>query len=89
MRCAADGKVLYSGDEIEGYGNLVIVRHTGDIITVYARNDKNLVREGDAVKRGEKVAHVGSSGSTKGVYLHFEVRVKEQPKNPLLYLPTR
>ncbi|MCP4674405.1 MAG: M23 family metallopeptidase [Deltaproteobacteria bacterium] len=89
VRSAADGKVLYSGDEITGYGNLVIIRHTGDIITVYARNDKNLVREGDSVKRGDKVARVGSSGSTTGVHLHFEVRVKEQPQNPLLYLPTR
>ncbi len=89
VRSAADGKVLYSGDEIAGYGNLVIIRHDGGIISVYAHNDSNLVREGAWVKRGDKVARVGNSGSANGTHLHFEVRVAEQPKDPLLYLPSR
>ncbi|MCP4602641.1 MAG: M23 family metallopeptidase [Proteobacteria bacterium] len=86
---AADGKVLYSGNEIKGYGNLIIIRHQGGIITIYAHNDKNLIKEGAAVKSGQTIARVGNSGSTKGMYLHFEVRINEQPQNPLLYLPSR
>ncbi len=89
VRSAADGKVLYSGSEIKGYGNLIIVRHEGGIITVYAHNDKNLVKEGTMVKRGQTVAKVGNSGSASRVYLHFEVRIGEKPRNPLLYLPDR
>ncbi|MDJ0764234.1 MAG: LysM peptidoglycan-binding domain-containing M23 family metallopeptidase [Myxococcota bacterium] len=87
VRSAADGTVLYSGDAIKGYGNLIIVRHDKGIITVYAHNDKNLVKEGDAVKGGQTIAEVGSSGSTTRVHLHFEVRVDETPQDPLLYLP--
>ena len=86
---AEDGKVLYAGDDIKGYGNLVIIRHKNAIITVYAHNEKNLVKEGDDVKRGQKVATVGNTGSANGVHLHFEVRVDEQPVDPMLYLPAR
>ena len=86
VRSVADGQVLYSGDEIKGYGNLIIIRHENDIITVYANNEKNMIKEGDKVTRGQLVAKVGNSGSSTGVHLHFEVRTKEQPQNPLLYL---
>ncbi len=84
---AEAGKVLYSGSEIKGYGNLVIISHENKMITVYAHNDKNLVKEGDTVLRGQTVARIGRSGSATGNHLHFEVRMNEQPKNPLLYLP--
>ncbi len=87
VKAADTGKVIYSGDAIKGYGNLVLLRHEGGIITVYAHNDRNVVAEGDDVKRGQKLAEVGSTGSATTVHLHFEVRVGEQPKDPLLYLP--
>ncbi len=87
VKAADKGKVIYSGDAIKGYGNLVLLRHEGGIITVYAHNDRNVVAEGDDVKRGQKLAEVGSTGSATTVHLHFEVRVGEQPKDPLLYLP--
>jgi murein DD-endopeptidase MepM/ murein hydrolase activator NlpD len=86
---AAGGKVLYAGDEIKGYGNLIIIRHEGGVITVYAHNEENLVEEGDEVSAGDRVASVGSTGSAKGPHLHFEVRVSEEPQDPLLYLPAR
>jgi murein DD-endopeptidase MepM/ murein hydrolase activator NlpD len=87
VAAAEKGKVLYSGDDIKGYGNLIIMRHDNSIITVYAHNEENLVKEGDTVKRGQSIAKVGDTGSANGVHLHFEVRVDEQPKDPLLYLP--
>jgi lipoprotein NlpD len=89
VEAAAAGQVLYSGAEIKGYGNLVIIRHAGGIITVYAHNDENLVAEGDQVKKGQPVAKVGDSGTAKTTHLHFEVRVDERPRDPLKYLVPR
>jgi len=89
IRAAAKGVVIYSGDAIKGYGNLVIVRHDDGIITVYAHCDKNLVSEGDAVERGGELALVGDSGTATTTHLHFEVRVDEQPRDPLDYLEPR
>jgi murein DD-endopeptidase MepM/ murein hydrolase activator NlpD len=89
VRAAAAGKVLYSGDEIKGYGNLVIIRHQGGIITVYAHADENLVAEGDDVERGQVVARVGRTGSATTDHLHFEVRVDERPRDPLQYLSAK
>ena len=82
----AAGEVLYSGDAIKGYGNLLLVRHENSIISVYAHNARNLVKEGDNVKRGQKIAEVGDSGAASQPMLHFEVRVSEQPVDPMLYL---
>ncbi len=87
IKAAAKGKVLYSGDEIKGYGNLVIISHERGVITVYAHNDKNLVKDGDSVKRGQPIAKMGDSGNATSTHLHFEVRVNEQPQDPLDYLP--
>jgi len=84
---AREGKVLYSGNDIKGYGNLIILRHAGGVLSIYAHNDVNLVSEGDQVEEGEAVARVGQSGSATRPCLHFEVRVGEQPRDPLLYLP--
>jgi lipoprotein NlpD len=86
VRAAAAGVVLYSGAEIKGYGNLLIIRHAGGTITVYAHNDENLVSEGDEVEAGQQVAAVGDSGTAETTHLHFEVRVDESPRDPLLYL---
>ncbi len=84
---AADGEVLYSGDQKTGYGNLIIVRHAGDFITVYAHNSENLVREGEQVKQGQAIARVGQTGRATGPHLHFEMREGVKPRNPLFFLP--
>jgi len=84
---AEAGRVIYSGDGIAGYGNMILIRHPNGLITVYAHNAENAVRDGDEVARGQKVATVGSSGSATVPHLHFEVREGETPRDPLLYLP--
>jgi len=83
---AADGEVIYAGSGVKGYGNLVIVRHAGNIVTVYAHNKRNFVREGQKVRRGEVLAEVGQSGHATGPHLHFEVRRGEDPQDPLSYV---
>ena len=65
---------------------MIIIRHKNNVLTVYAHNDKNLVKEGARVTRGQVVAQVGNSGNSKQLQLHFEVRRNEKPVNPLLYL---
>jgi murein DD-endopeptidase MepM/ murein hydrolase activator NlpD len=84
---AADGDVLYAGDQKRGYGILVILRHADNMITVYAHNQMNLVAEGDFVKRGQVIAKVGKTGRASGPHLHFEIRSKTRPRNPLFFLP--
>jgi len=88
VRAAADGKVVYTGDSLRGYGNLVIVKHNNNYLTAYAHNRKILVKEGQSVKRGAKIAEMGNSDSDV-VKLHFEVRMQGTPVNPLDYLPKR
>ncbi len=85
IRAAADGEVLYAGTQ-RGYGNLVILRHAGGLITVYAHNRENRVREGARVKAGEVIALVGRSGRATGPHLHFEVREGTKPRDPLRFL---
>ena len=89
IQAAANGVVIYSGNQIKGYGNLVIIRHDSGLITVYAHNDRNLVEEGDTVDSGEVIGEVGQTGIAKVPHLHFEVRRKEQPSDPLEYLEPR
>jgi murein DD-endopeptidase MepM/ murein hydrolase activator NlpD len=86
VAAAADGTVIYAGEQA-GYGALVILRHEGGLVTLYAHNSKVLVADGDAVRRGQPIARVGQSGRTSGPHLHFEVRDGTRPKNPLLFLP--
>jgi lipoprotein NlpD len=86
VRAAADGTAVYVG-EPPGYGAVVILRHAGGLVTVYAHNAAVLVREGARVTRGEAIAKVGQTGRTTGPHLHFEVREGSRPRNPLLYLP--
>ena len=83
---AADGEVLYSGNAIKGYGHLVIIRHEKELITVYAHNEENTVKEGERVRRGAPIAKVGQTGSASKPHLHFEVRLGEVPRDPLDYL---
>ena len=87
---ASDGKVIFSGWGPTGYGRLVVIKHSSKIFTIYAHNSKNLVKEGDDVKKGEKIGLVGSSGRVRGgPNLHFEVRVNRIPYNPRSYLPKK
>lgn len=85
---AADGKVVYTGDALRGFGKLVIIKHSDAYLTAYAHNDKMLVKEQQWVTAGQKIATMGSSGTDK-VKLHFEVRYKGKSINPLRFLPNR
>jgi len=85
---AADrGQVLYAGDAIRGYGNMVVVQHAGDLLTVYAHGSVLLVRTGDKVTAGQEIARVGQSGRATAPHLHFEVRRGQVPQDPLRFLP--
>jgi murein DD-endopeptidase MepM/ murein hydrolase activator NlpD len=85
VAAAADGTVLFAGDQA-GYGAVVILRHDGGLVTLYAHNSRVLVREGARVARGDAIARVGQTGRTTGPHLHFEVREGTRPRDPLLYL---
>jgi lipoprotein NlpD len=85
IRAAEDGIVLFSGEQ-RGYGNLVLIAHDRDVVTVYAHNERNLVSPGDKVSRGEQIARVGHTGNATGSHLHFEVRVGARPRDPLGFL---
>jgi lipoprotein NlpD len=85
---AADGKVVYSGSALRGYGNLVIVKHNDDYLSAYAHNRSINVKEQDWVKAGQVIAEMGDSG-TDSVKLHFEIRHRGRSVNPLKYLPRR
>lgn len=87
VRAAQHGVVAYAGNELRGFGNLLLVKHAGGWITAYAHNDELLVKRGDKVTRGQAIAHVGSSGSVNSPQLHFEVRQGKKPVDPLQYLP--
>jgi lipoprotein NlpD len=86
VRAAAPGEVIYTGNQ-SGYGTIVILRHSGSLITLYAHNSAVLVKDGDRVDAGTPIARVGMSGRTTGPHLHFEVREGTRPRNPLPYLP--
>jgi len=75
---AHSGSVVYAGNRLSGYGNLVILRHSSGLTTVYAHNDRLLVSTGDKVRRGENIAEVGSTGHATGPHLHFEVRTRDK-----------
>ncbi|MFA9461632.1 peptidoglycan DD-metalloendopeptidase family protein [Thiohalorhabdus methylotrophus] len=89
VRAAAPGQVVYAGDGLRGYGNLVIIRHGGGFLTTYAYNRENLVAEDDTVDAGQPVARVGKTGAAKQHSLHFEVRRRTDPIDPLQVLPDR
>ena len=85
---AADGKVVYAGSALRGFGNLIIVKHNNDYLSAYAHNRALLVKEQDWVKAGQVIAEMGSSGTDK-VKLHFEIRFRGRTVNPLKYLPKK
>jgi murein DD-endopeptidase MepM/ murein hydrolase activator NlpD len=88
VRAAADGVVAYVGNEIRGFGNLVLVKHPDGWITAYAHADQILVKRGDRVRRGETIATVGASGNVASPQLHFELRRGAHAVDPTKYLPT-
>jgi lipoprotein NlpD len=88
VKAAADGTVVYSGNGLIGYGELIIVKHNASFLSAYGHNQKRLVQEGDKVKAGQTIAEMGSSGASKDE-LHFEIRRNGKPSNPLDYLPRR
>jgi murein DD-endopeptidase MepM/ murein hydrolase activator NlpD len=83
---ADDGVVIFVG-HLHGYGNVVILQHSGGYATVYGHNQSNLVNQGEHVARGQEIAEMGTSGRASGPNLHFEVRYNNQAQNPLAYLP--
>ncbi|MBU3620868.1 peptidoglycan DD-metalloendopeptidase family protein [Polynucleobacter sp. CS-Odin-A6] len=85
ITAAADGKVVYAGNSLRGYGNLVIIKHDNTYLTAYAHNRTLLVKEGDAVKKGQKIAEMGDTDANS-IKLHFELRVNGKPVNPTPYL---
>lgn len=85
---AADGRVVYAGSGLRGYGNLVIIKHNNTYLTAYAHNQTLLVKEEQFVKRGQKIAEMGSSDSDR-VQLHFEIRKQGKPIDPAKLLPPR
>ena len=86
IRAIDKGEVIYS-DELRGYGNLVIVRHAGGLVSVYAHNQVKLVAAGQFVAQGDPIAKVGSTGRVTGPHLHLEIRKNNVAQDPLLYLP--
>lgn len=85
---AADGRVVYAGAGLRGYGNLIILKHNNIFLTAYAHNQTLLVKEDQAVRKGQKIAEMGST-DTDRVKLHFEVRRQGKPVDPARYLPAR
>ena len=83
---ASAGRVVYSGSGLIGYGQLIIVKHNKRYLSAYAHNNKILVKEGDTVTGGQRIAEMGRSGSNRAM-LHFEIRRDGKPIDPLRYLP--
>lgn len=87
VRAAADGEVVYSGGGLVGYGNLVILKHSGNFLTAYGYNRRLLVEEGQRVSAGDAIAEMGTAIGEDGTRLHFELRSDGQPVDPMRYLP--
>lgn len=80
------GKVVYSGNGLRGYGNLIIIKHNAKYLSAYAHNQRRVVKEGDMVKKGQVIAYAGQTESDR-VKLHFQIRIDGKPVDPLRYLP--
>jgi lipoprotein NlpD len=85
---AADGRVVYAGAGLRGYGNLIILKHNNTYLTAYAHNQALLVKEDQSVRKGQKIAEMGSTDADR-VKLHFEIRRQGKPVDPARYLPSR
>lgn len=78
--------MVYSGNGLRGYGNLIIIKHNNTYLSAYAHNSRILVKEGDSVTKGQKIAEMGNTDADS-VQLHFEIRKNGKPVDPLIYLP--
>lgn len=87
ISAAAEGRVVYAGNGLRGYGNLIIIKHDATFLTAYAHNRALFVKEGEAVAKGQKIAEMGNSDANR-VMLHFEVRQQGKPVDPMKYLST-
>ncbi len=87
VRASKAGVVTYAGNELKGYGNLLLIKHADGFVTAYAHNNKLLVRRGDIVKQGAVIAEAGSTGSVSVAQVHFEIRRGRRAVNPKNYLP--
>jgi len=88
VRAADDGVVAYSGSELKGYGNLVLVRHANGFVTAYAHASELLVKRNDQVRKGQVIAKSGQTGTASSPQLHFEIRKNSAPVDPMQYLPS-
>lgn len=88
VRAASSGRVVYAGTGLAGYGHLLIIKHSDDYLSAYGHNDRLLAREGDVVATGDTIARMGE-GPGRRPLLHFEIRVRGEPADPLRYLPRR
>jgi murein DD-endopeptidase MepM/ murein hydrolase activator NlpD len=86
VKAAEDGVVAYAGNELKGYGNLVLVRHSNGYVSAYANASELLVKRGDSVKRGQTIARAGQTGNVSSPQLHFEIRKGSTPVDPTKYL---
>jgi len=86
VKAVSSGVVIYSGNTIKGYGNLIILRHSEEFVTVYAHHQVNLVEEGASVERGQFIGKVGQTGRASGPHLHFEIRKNSKAIDPLPFL---
>jgi murein DD-endopeptidase MepM/ murein hydrolase activator NlpD len=86
VKAAEDGVVAYSGNELKGYGNLILIRHSNGYVTAYAHASELLVKRGDTIKRGQVIAKSGQSGEVGSPQLHFEIRKGSSPVDPLQFL---
>jgi murein DD-endopeptidase MepM/ murein hydrolase activator NlpD len=87
VHAAGDGVVAYAGNELRGYGNLVLIKHPGGYMTAYAHNSSLLVKRGEIVKRGQEIARAGSTGTVSTPQVHFEIRQGTRALDPTGYLP--
>ncbi len=86
IKASNAGTIQYSNNGIRGYGNLIILRHSEEYVTLYAHNQVNLVEEGTWVEKGQIIGKVGRTGRASGPHLHFEIRKNNKPLDPLLFL---
>jgi murein DD-endopeptidase MepM/ murein hydrolase activator NlpD len=86
VKAADDGVVAYAGNELKGYGNLVLIRHSNGFVSAYAHASEIMVKRGDTIKRGQVIAHAGQTGNVTSPQLHFEIRKGSTPVDPTQYL---
>ena len=86
IKAAEDGVVAYAGNELKGYGNLVLVRHANGYVTAYAHASEMMVKRGDTIKRGQMIAKAGQTGNVTSPQLHFEIRKGSTPVDPSQFL---